>query len=75
MYLVKFQQLFPEGDLIPWRYADGHLALFQARDDAEKFALDLSSQPKNRGYRYVVEVQSTAGQEDLDAAEVREFLV
>ena len=75
MYVVKFQQIFPEGDFLPFRYPDGHAAIFQMRDDAEKLALDLMSQRKNRGFRFVVEQQATAGPGDLEAAEARDFLV
>lgn len=75
MYVVKMQQLYPEGDPLPFRWPDGHPALFQTQQEAQQLAMDLMADPKHRGFRFLVEPQSTASPEDLSAADARSFLV
>ncbi len=52
MYIVKFQQMFPEGDWLNYRGSDGVSMAFGTQDEAMKCVDRLTSDPRNRGLRF-----------------------
>lgn len=75
MYVIKFQQLFPEGDWITWRGGDGAAAVFESAAEAERLAVDLQAEPKNRGYMFRVFPEHCTDPDALAAADRRSFQV
>lgn len=75
MYVVKFQQLFPEGDWCVWPDKDGHPMCFESREDAVRCSVSLSGDRKNRGYVFRVDPVGVPDPAAMAAAERRTFSV
>lgn len=75
MYVIKFQQLFPQGDWMNWRGGDGAATVFEMAAEAERLASDLQADPKNRGYLFRVFPEQCTDPDALAAADRRRFQV
>lgn len=52
MFVVKFQQLFPQSDWADWRGSDGRPMVFATYGEAVRCASELQADRKNVGYLF-----------------------
>lgn len=75
MYVIKFQQMLPLGDWMPWKGSGETATVFDMAAEAERMATDLQADPKNRGYRFRVFPEQCTDPDALAAADRRNYLV